>query len=444
MRIRKHDIERYLRGELSPAEMHALEKEALNDPFLAEALEGVEHAGKDNFLQDLHDLNRSLHSRTHHRKTKNVTIWGWSAGIAATLLLVVVSGFLVVTLVREQSARQLATSEEPSLFEKTTDTLTVIFPPQTIAKAEQLNPPTAARREGKLIEAPQTQRVPASETPLAEKDDAANGTGWLWAVPPPVTEVTEEEPVTVAEIGDADLTPTKEEEEVPQQNFSKVIQGRAAGVESRKAAGIARSSESRTITGKVTSAGDGEGLPGVSVAVKGTDVYGVTDVNGNYELLIPADNNTLVFSFIGFETREAQIRDQRELNVTLEEDIHALSEVVVVSGYGTTHESDDKPASFRPAEPKGGRNDFKDYLKRAVRYPREALSNKTEGRVTVRFTVEPTGQLTNFQVVRGIGSGCDEELIRAIKEGPSWQPGKQGDVPLADKVKVRFKFQLPE
>jgi TonB family protein len=442
MRNRKHDIERYLRGELSPAEMHALEKEALNDPFLAEALEGVEHAGKDNFLQDLHVLNRSLHSRTHHRKTKNVTIWGWSAGIAATLLLVVVSGFLVVTLVREQSARQLAISEEPSLFEKTVDTLTVVFPSQTIAKAEELNPPTAARGKGKRIEAPQTQRVPASETPLPQKE--ARGTESLSAVPPPVTEVIEEEPVTIAEIPDADLTSSKEEKEVPQQDFSKVIQGRAAGVESRKAAGIARSSESRTITGKVTSASDGEGLPGVSVAVKGTHVRGVTDVNGNYELLILTDNNTLVFSFIGFETREAQIRDQRELNVTLEEDVHALSEVVVVSGYGTAHESDDKPASFRPAEPQGGRNDFKDYLTRAVRYPEEALSNKTEGRVTVRFTVEPTGQLTNFEVVRGIGSGCDEELIRAIKEGPSWQPGKQGDVPLADKVKVRFKFQLPE
>ena len=58
MRNRKSDIEKYLRGELSPAEMHALEKEALKDPFLAEALEGVEQTGADNFLYDLHGINR--------------------------------------------------------------------------------------------------------------------------------------------------------------------------------------------------------------------------------------------------------------------------------------------------------------------------------------------------------------------------------------------------
>src|SRR5687768_17553486 len=106
MRNRKSDIEKYLRGELSPAEMHALEKEALNDPFLAEALEGVEQTGTDNFLYDLHRINRSVHDRSRRRSTKNnktIRMWGWTSAIAATVLLVAVSGFLVINILKDQA-----------------------------------------------------------------------------------------------------------------------------------------------------------------------------------------------------------------------------------------------------------------------------------------------------------------------------------------------------
>src|SRR5688500_17133397 len=123
MRNRKHDIEKYLRGELSASEMHALEKEALNDPFLAEALEGVEQAGADNFLYDLHRLNRSVHDRSRSRKNKTIKMWGWTAGIAATVLLIAVSGFLVVSLLKDQNARQLSMEEQAAPAENTNPTL---------------------------------------------------------------------------------------------------------------------------------------------------------------------------------------------------------------------------------------------------------------------------------------------------------------------------------
>src|SRR5690348_15852939 len=108
MKNRRTDIERYLRGELSPAEMHALEKEALNDPFLAEALEGLEQTGADNFLFDLHALSRSVHDRTRSRKSRTIRMWGWTGAVAATLLLVAISGFLAVTIMRDQHAREQA------------------------------------------------------------------------------------------------------------------------------------------------------------------------------------------------------------------------------------------------------------------------------------------------------------------------------------------------
>lgn len=78
-----------------------------------------------------------------------------------------------------------------------------------------------------------------------------------------------------------------------------------------------------------------------------------------------------------------------------------------------------------------------------MRYPDEALRKKVEGKVTVRFNVQPDGALTDFQVLKGIGSGCDEELIRLIKDGPAWKPATQGDEAVIDQIKVRFKFELP-
>jgi Ca-activated chloride channel family protein len=86
---------------------------------------------------------------------------------------------------------------------------------------------------------------------------------------------------------------------------------------------------SRTISGKVTSADDGSGLPGVNVVLKGTSTGVNTDANGNYSIVVPPKGGTLVFSFIGLITKEVRIGTTDILNVALESDVQQLSEVVV-------------------------------------------------------------------------------------------------------------------
>jgi len=128
--------------------------------------------------------------------------------------------------------------------------------------------------------------------------------------------------------------------------------------------------------------------------------------------------------------------------VQLSMDVTQLSEVVTV-GYGVQSAGESSPPTVDMTHPESGNRSFKQYLERNIRYPEQARINKVEGRVTVQFTVETDGSLTNFIVLRGIGSGCDEELIRLIKEGPKWIPTKKDNVPVQDKAKVRLKFQLP-
>lgn len=91
--------------------------------------------------------------------------------------------------------------------------------------------------------------------------------------------------------------------------------------------------QDRTISGKVTSLEDGSGLPGVSVVIKGTSTGTATDANGTYKINVPANANTLVFSFIGFLTKEVAVGSNVVLNIALEVDNKMLSEVVV-TGYG--------------------------------------------------------------------------------------------------------------
>ncbi|TNF42384.1 MAG: TonB-dependent receptor, partial [Bacteroidetes bacterium] len=89
----------------------------------------------------------------------------------------------------------------------------------------------------------------------------------------------------------------------------------------------------KTIQGKITDSGNNP-LPGVSVVVKGMTIGTVTDVDGVYSLVVPANAVTLIYSYIGMSTQEITIGDQSTINVVLQEDVVGLDEVVVV-GYGT-------------------------------------------------------------------------------------------------------------
>jgi len=88
-----------------------------------------------------------------------------------------------------------------------------------------------------------------------------------------------------------------------------------------------------SVTGRVVSNEDPEGIPGVNVVVKGTTLGTVTDINGAYKINVSSDQSVLRFSSVGFIPQEIMVGNQKEINVTLQSDVHALDEVIVV-GYG--------------------------------------------------------------------------------------------------------------
>lgn len=155
-----------------------------------------------------------------------------------------------------------------------------------------------------------------------------------------------------------------------------------------------RNSEVAAISVKGTVVDDkGVTLPGVSIVVKGSQRGTVTDENGAYRIDIPDVSATLVYSFVGFISKEEVVGNRTTLNVTLLADTKALDEMVVV-GYGTTRKSDLTGSV--------GQVDVKSLVKAPVGSFAEALAGRVAG-VQVNSSDGQPGGGINI-TIRGVGS----------------------------------------
>ena len=107
-------------------------------------------------------------------------------------------------------------------------------------------------------------------------------------------------------------------------------------------------------------------------------------------------------------------------------------------------ELEDEPIFIAEVMPEfeGGLGAFMKYMAENIEYPRKARNLGVEGKVFVQFVVDKDGSLTNIELVRGVGAGCNEEAIRVIKESPKWLPGKQRGKPVRVKMVIPVYFQL--
>jgi TonB-linked SusC/RagA family outer membrane protein len=93
------------------------------------------------------------------------------------------------------------------------------------------------------------------------------------------------------------------------------------------------------VSGTLTDAGTGEAMPGVNIQVKGTSIGAITDATGKYSLNVTDPNAILVFSFLGYGTKEVPVAGKSIISLTLEAAVTGLEEVVVI-GYGTVQKKD--------------------------------------------------------------------------------------------------------
>ena len=97
--------------------------------------------------------------------------------------------------------------------------------------------------------------------------------------------------------------------------------------------------QSITVTGTVTSSEENSSLPGVNIVVKGSTIGTITDIDGKYTIEVPGSESVLAFSSVGYTAQEEIVGQRNTINVSLETDMVALEELVVV-GYGSVKKSD--------------------------------------------------------------------------------------------------------
>ncbi len=186
--------------------------------------------------------------------------------------------------------------------------------------------------------------------------------------------------------------------------------------------------QSKSVSGLVTSATDNEPLIGVSVQVKGTTNGCITDMNGIYNLKVE-NGQTLVFSYIGYTTREIKYAGQATLNVAMSEDTKALDEVVVV-GYGVQKK---KLVTGATVQVRG-----ENIAKLNTTSPLQAMQGQTPGvniastsgqpGADMKVTIRGLGTVNNSQplyLIDGIGGDistlnpADIESIDVLKDAAS-------------------------
>ena len=167
--------------------------------------------------------------------------------------------------------------------------------------------------------------------------------------------------------------------------------------------GFTANAQQARITGKVTDASTGEGIPGASVLVKGTTRGMVTDLDGNFSIEA-SSTDVLVFSFIGYTTVEEIVGTRTSININLSESIQGLNEVVVV-GYGTQEK---KEITSAVASIKS-----EDFNKGTVNSASQLLQGKVAGLNISRPGGNPNG---GFNIrLRGISSfGANAEPLIVI------------------------------
>lgn len=468
-------IDKYYKGLLSEDEQHQVERLMLNSSFENEAMEGFDQYEGD-LLKDLNNINSQLEARIAKEKNDNIFFY---IKIAASVLLLALSSYLVWDIATDTSKPQIAQNKpvqvpEESVKEKLnleeeideTEAESVSEPP--IPKTQPAEE-KAAEKQSKDVEINDTDikndtfiadsnEVFEIATPEEASNDAA------------VATITAEEIIKEAEtskamkdkiaieafeskdldtgISDAlkgriagvNTTKAKEETQNPLETRKKAAKRSAISVETPSASGLAMSytTQTSTISGKVSSIDDGQPLPGVNVVVKGTTIGAVTDIDGRFEIanIEASERDALVISFIGMATEEIEIGNRSQIDVQMGSDVSQLSEVVTV-GYGTSSNSDNSINTWNNSRPSISMAEYKDYLNENTRYD---SSQNVKGKVAVKFDILENGQLANFEIKKSLTDYYDQEAIRLIKEGPEWLPAEQNGNKVKSSARVTVRF----
>jgi protein TonB len=158
----------------------------------------------------------------------------------------------------------------------------------------------------------------------------------------------------------------------------------------------------------------------------------------------PANNMALIFNEVDNEV----ILEELKVRVDVEMSEATVLKAVVYEPVQFEIEDEKAEEIFtiveQKPEPVGGMSAFYKFVSENIDYPAAAKRANIKGKVYVRFVVSKTGKISNVEVLKGIGGGCDEEAVRVIENAPDWIPGRQRGKPVTVYMSVPIIFTLRE
>ncbi|WP_428665902.1 TonB family protein [Runella sp.] len=215
---------------------------------------------------------------------------------------------------------------------------------------------------------------------------------------------------------------------------------------------VETSGSSMIVKGKIVDKKDKKPLPGVEVSINGVELGTTTDSKGDFVLAGVPIKSELLVSFIGFKTKIIPLtgKDKSTHFVKIElEQGQTLPLSASASNKATTPpktiivdgEEVMQVVDTHPQFP-GGLAAMGNYLSKNIKYPEAARRANVEGKVFVSFVVRKDGSISNVEVIKGLGFGCDEEAVRVTEAMPRWKPGMDKGAIVNVKFNLPIRFEL--
>lgn len=392
----------YITGNRKGREARRIEREAMDDPFLHDALEGY-----DAVPGDPGDAIRRMQRRVTGAAGKMRRRIYWSAA-AALLLCAGVGGYLLT--LRNISMQERAIAWRQDTPERSVPADSAVLAAvmseksrpeaKTVAETPSSHPEETPAAEDRT---PLTkQKAEYAENEIARPDETVAGT------PPPAPS---EESLSQKETA---LPIAAESSDRPEKMQSSVQVSPASDSE-RIFRKIGRPA---SVRGRIT---DRNGTPLIgATVVSGPGKGVVTDIDGNFSFDKIPGSDTLEINYLGYHTEKIPADTSRPIRIALRENNEQLSECIVV-GYGT-QQSETQQEGIRKPVPVDGHKDYLRYLDERKVYPDD--EDLPHGKVTLRFEVDSAGRPADIEVIRSLGPAADREAVRLVREGPDWMPGK--------------------
>ncbi len=419
------DIQRYLQGSMSAKEMHEMERAALQDPFLADAIEGFNNAPFEQSNKHLNEITALLQTNKEDAKvvvmsTKNFQWWR----VAAMVILLAgagTTGWYIFSLSSDEHHKNIAQvnvakeqKADTIVQPATVDTNTVIAETLT-AKANKDNTALVNNNLGKekiiaspkaasgLATAPVLQNADKNAAPIIKKDENAE---------------------TQAAITFAPVAPqtTKDFTKSGSQAMLDTVQFNFKTKDVNEFKGRVTDNNKQPLANAVISAGKQQAT--------------LTDANGYFTLKAPDSLLNVTVSSVGFASTQTALKTNANNNIAVLPDNQSLSEVVV-TGYATEKKTKNKFVDADSAFPAGGWQSFQDYVYKKLHKKLDSTNNggSVSGDVEVEFLVHDDGTPYNFNVIKSLGQAPDSQAIDLIKNGPRWISARKNK-----KAKVTIPF----